>query len=226
MSTSTGVTKKPATEPAQIDEAAAERKPRRVRWRAVQFGLAALAATPLLFIGGIDGWPWQDDAAGSGAAAAKPFVAGEQADPVRVQLERLGIDAPIDALGVDADTKAVLPPAAGRLGWREAGPEPGEPGRAVVLGRVASAGGPDVFAGLSGAREGDRIVVTTADGTAIEFVVRSVETFPSAELPRERVELGPMKEPQIRLLAPAGENEAGKGFSETRVVFADLAPQR
>ncbi len=200
-------------EMAEEDVAVAE--PRRV-WTRVQFALAALSATPLLFIGGLGGWPWESD-----SASAQKILAGQEGFPSAVSLERLGIEAATDPLVQDASTKALSVPGFGRAGWDVDGPEPGEKGRAVILAR-RSPDGVDPFAKLDDTRVGDRIVVTTLEGDKLQFVVRSVERFAVGKVPIGRVYGGPKKEAQLRLISSAGVYKAAKGgFQQNIVVFAD-----
>ncbi len=185
----------------------------------LQFALAALSATPVLFIGGLGGWPWEKDA----ASANPEIVAGQAHYPVSVQLARLGIDTELDALNLDPTTDLLQIPDLGRAGWIESGPEPGEMGRSVILGR-RSTDGADVFAKLTKARSGDKIVVTTEGGKALTFVVRSVEEFRAGAVPEARVYGGDKKSAQLRMVTSTGAyNQASGGFPRNVVVFADLA---
>lgn len=184
----------------------------------LQFALAALSATPVLFIGGIGGWPWEDQ-----PAVADNVVAGPAQYPASISLARLGISTPLDALPTDPLTDVIGVPALGRAGWIESGAEPGELGRSVVLGR-RSTDGADVFAKLVKARAGDKIVVTTIGGQKLTFVVTSVEQFRTGEVPVARVYGGGKKQAQLRLITSTGDyNQAKGGFPRNVVVFADLA---
>ncbi len=149
-------------------------------------------------------------------------VAGQAHYPASVALQRLGINTELDALNFDPVTNVLSVPAVGRAGWIESGAEPGEMGRAVVLGR-RSQSGEDVFAKLTKARAGDKIVVTTVEGKALTFVVQSVEQFKAGEAPESRIYGGGKKQAQLRLITSAGEyNQAKGGFPRNVVVFADL----
>lgn len=190
-----------------------EQSGRKRVWTKVQFGLAALSATPLLFIGGLGGWPWEDDA----ASAKSTVVAGQEGYPVAVQIERIGLDAAITALRL-----ATQPPALGGAGWDLTSPEPGDAGRTVIAGRRVLSG-PDAFGRLDDTKVGDRIVVTNAIGEKLQYVVRSVERFQVGQVPEGRIYGGPQKEAQLRLISSSGAYKANKGgFQQNIVVFADL----
>ncbi|HUR73305.1 MAG TPA: class F sortase [Sporichthya sp.] len=199
-------------------EVDAEESPRKRTFTRLQFALAVLSATPVLFIGGLGGWPWDD----APAAAHNDVVPGHEHYPVSVQLARLGINTPLDALQLDPVTNVPAVPALGRAGWIESGAEPGELGRAVILGR-RSQSGEDVFAKLAKARAGDKIVVTTVEDKKLTFVVRSVEQFPAGQVPETRVYGGGKKQAQLRLITSTGTYDQSKGgFPRNVVVFADL----
>lgn len=189
------------------------------RWRTIQFGLAAAAAVPLLFVGGINGWPWDGE---EKAPIVEPVVA-TIADPARVEFAALKIDAQVDPLAGDGTAGALASPRHGKLGWLEAGPEPGEVGRAVVLGHAAGAeaGEKDVFAGLAKSELGDEIVITTTDGKTMTFTVTDVTTYKTADLADE-VYTGAPGAAELALIAPAGKPDAKGNYPDRVVVTADL----
>lgn len=192
----------------------------RGRWRMVQFGLAAAAAIPLLFVGGINGWPWEGEAK---APAIEPAPVATVADPVRIAMAGLKIDAQVDPLAGDGEAGALASPRHGKVGWLEAGPEPGELGRAVVLGHAAGAkaGDKDVFANLGKAKLGDEIVVTTASGATMTFTVDDVTTYEADALP-ESVYSGSSDGADLALIAPAGKPDAKGNYPDRVVVTAEL----
>lgn len=195
------------------DEPEEERNP----WRIAQFMLAAASAVPLLWVGGLHSWPWDH------GSTADSSVGAAVADPVRIDIARLKIDAPMDPLTMDSTTQELKPPAYGHAGWSQVGPQPGAVGRAVVEGhRTNPDGSPDVFNSLSEAKTGDKITVTTSNGKAVNFTVTSVETFDTSSVPMDRVFGTDGKLAQLRLIAPSG-TATGSSYQEDVVVFADLA---
>ncbi|MBA3744582.1 MAG: class F sortase [Sporichthya sp.] len=136
-------------------------------------------------------------------------------------MPRLEIDAALDPLHLDAK-RVLVPPAYGRAGWYQAGPEPGEAGRSVIAGHVDSKTGPDVFAALARARKGDRIVVKLADGSMVRFVVDRVETHPQDEFPTAQVYGGQKRRPELRMITCTGAYVGGR-YQDNLIVFATLA---
>lgn len=159
--------------------------------------------------------PDRTDAAWSpGQADAPP--------PERVMVPRLKISAGLDPLALDT-AGILIPPQYGRAGWYEDGPEPGEPGRAVVAGHVDSKKGPDVFARLGEARTGDRILVLLQDGTEVAYRVDDVGLFPQSRFPTDRVYGGSADRSEIRLITCGGPYDHRRGrYSANVVVFARL----
>jgi hypothetical protein len=112
--------------------------------------------------------------------AATPIPA-----PVGLRIDKLAVDAPVDAYGVNQRTgQMAVPDNVTDVGWYEFGPSPGEPGSAVLAAHVDLAGsGPGVFFDLSTLVKGDEIVVLHADGTESPFRVMARTTYDKEELP-------------------------------------------
>jgi LPXTG-site transpeptidase (sortase) family protein len=173
-----------------------------------------------------------DDAAAQHAALPAPVITSAPmfsdasiadavpvVDPARVIVGRLGISAKLQPIGLGAGGE-LLPPTYGSAGWYRSGPEPGEPGRAVIAGHVDSKAGPDVFAALSEARQGDRIVVQLVDGTEKVFTVDSVGLYKKSAFPTDRV-YGGSSTPELRLITCGGTYDRSRGgYQSNVVVFA------
>lgn len=109
--------------------------------------------------------------------------------PARFQVPDLGIDAAVDAVGVEDDGSMVIPAEIARVGWYRFGPAPGaERGNAVVAGHVDAAGeGPGALFDLRGVEVGARITVTDESGTEHTYEVVSRETVTKDVLPIEQI---------------------------------------
>ncbi|MCF4138503.1 class F sortase [Streptomyces sp. Tue 6430] len=105
--------------------------------------------------------------------AARPLTA---ALPQRVDIPRLGVQAPVVARGLDARGAIAAPPydQAGVVGWYAAGAKPGAAGTALMVGHVDTETRPAVFHGLSTLAAGETIRVVRADGKVAEFTVDDV----------------------------------------------------
>ncbi|MGA5038428.1 class F sortase [Streptomyces capoamus] len=108
---------------------------------------------------------------------AKPLAG---AVPQRVDIPRLGVQAPVVARGLDARGAVDPPPydQAGVVGWYGAGPRPGAAGAALLVGHVDTATRPAVFYRLSTLRPGGAVRVFRADGKVAEFTVEDIRVLP------------------------------------------------
>lgn len=104
--------------------------------------------------------------------------------PVRVTVPDLGIDMPVDGVGVAEDGTMEIPQDADRAGWYRFGPAPSEGGATVVAAHVDSwTTGIGPFSRLRDVSPGARVDVTTADGTVYAYVVRDVTQVPKSDAP-------------------------------------------
>ncbi|MEU4643135.1 class F sortase [Micromonospora sp. NPDC023814] len=166
-----------------------------------------------------------------GPDGADPDVAGGAATglarstPTTISIPRIGVDAPIMALGTNPDGTVQVPPLeqAQRAGWYEPGPSPGEVGNAVIVGHVDSAEiGPAVFFSLGALQPGDTMTVTREDGQRVTFTVESVKAYPKTEFPTEQV-YGPSDRPGLRVVTCGGVfDEAARSYPDNVVVFASM----
>ncbi len=122
------------------------------------------------------------------ARPAAPAPAEEVVPPVRLAAPALGVDAPVDQVGVDADGQMAIPEDVDRIGWYRFGPAPGEAGSAVVAGHVDDAEqGLGVLARLSTADVGDELQVTDTAGTTTRWRVVSRELISKQVLPLDEL---------------------------------------
>jgi hypothetical protein len=144
------------------------------------------------------------------------------ADPTVVSVPALDISARLRPLHLDAKGR-LAPPKYGLAGWYAAGPEPGEPGAAVIAGHLDSKVGPDVFFRLGQARPGQRVRVGLEDGTTLAFRITQVQQFSQSDFPTKRVYRA-TREPKLRLITCGGDYDHAAGhYKNNLVVFADLA---
>lgn len=100
--------------------------------------------------------------------------------PLRLSIQRLGIDAPIEAVGVLDDGKMGVPTLAEDVGWYKYGPRPGDTGSAVLAGHVNWTGGQDaVFTSLNTIHIGDMVQVQNSIGGTDTFAVRIIKEYPT-----------------------------------------------
>jgi sortase (surface protein transpeptidase) len=163
----------------------------------------------------------------SAAPASAAFASTSAAPvspPVRLQVPAIGVDSTLMPLGLTADGSLEVPPSGFPAGWFTGGPKPGEVGPAVMAGHVDWGGSKGVFYDLRSLKPGDRITVTRADGSTVDFAVVSVQQFPKDAFPTDAV-YGDLDHPGLRLITCGGSfDRRARSYVDNIVVFADLAP--
>ena len=127
---------------------------------------------------------------GAGPVVAVPAVARTAAHPVSLVVPDLGLDTLLTGTRTGRDGTLQVPADASRAAWYVDGPAPGDLGPAVLVGHLDSRAGPGVFAGLKSLEPGDRLFVSRADGTAVEFAVAEVTTYAKRDFPTARIYAG------------------------------------
>jgi LPXTG-site transpeptidase (sortase) family protein len=117
-------------------------------------------------------------APGANLAAAPAARAVADPYPVRLLISKIGVDAKIEARGLDAGRTMLTPKDYRDVAWYNLGPAPGQPGNALLNGHVDWWTGSAVFTRLSQLRPGDMVTVIRGDGTRLTFKVtgRSIVT--------------------------------------------------
>lgn len=152
-----------------------------------------------------------------GGGSASPQAMG--ADPVRIRIPAIGVDAPVQPLTVQ---NGVLPPPDTNdgTGWWRDGPEPGERGPAVIAGHLDSKRGPAVFFRLTDLSSGVQIFVDRADGTTAVFAAQRIERYDKNTFPTDAV-YGDTPDPQLRLVTCGGEfDRKHRRYRDNIIVFA------
>lgn len=148
----------------------------------------------------------------------------DRADPVRITIGSIKVDAPIDQMGLADDGTLEVPDldVASHTGWYSSGPSPGERGAAVVVGHVDSRSRPAVFHNLHKLRYGDEIHVHRSDGVIATFTVQSGTIYHKKSFPSTKVYTAP--DATLRLVTCGGRWEAKRdSYTHNIVVFATLA---
>jgi hypothetical protein len=169
--------------------------------------------------------PAPDPAASAPAASAAPVLL-PRSEPVRLDIDAIGVHTSLIQLGLNPDGTVEVPSLdtkeeANEAGWYDGSPTPGELGPAVILGHIDSARfGPAVFYDLAALLPGDRVDVTRADGTRVTFQVDSVARYPKDDFPSEAV-YGDIDHAGLRLITCGGTfDKAAHSYTDNTVVYA------
>lgn len=181
---------------------------------------AALALQLTAAAGALTGpWSLASSTSSPSAAPVARSAAGVQPADGPVVLSAAGLWAgaiPLAPLSVGPDGALEVPATADGLGWWSAGPRPGEPGAAVVVGHVDLNGRPGVFAGLGSASPGTLVVVGRGPD-AVRFRITGVARYPKADFPTEEV-YRPTAASELRLITCGGRFDRRTGHYEDNVV--------
>ena len=140
---------------------------------------------------------------------------------MRLRIPAIGVDSPLERLGLAADGTIAAPVPWQRAGWYERGPRPGQPGPAVLLGHVDSTSGPAVFYRLATLRAGDAVVVERADHTSVTFRVAGRLQVAKSAFPADLL-YAPTLSPILRLVTCGGTFDATKGHYRDNIVVTAL----
>jgi LPXTG-site transpeptidase (sortase) family protein len=91
----------------------------------------------------------------------------------RLVIERIGVDALIEPVGLDSAHAMASPSSLSSVGWFSRGPSPGQSGDAVIDGHYGLPSDPAVFRNLHALEPGDSVAVIWPDGRRAEFRVTS-----------------------------------------------------
>ena len=140
--------------------------------------------------------------------------------PIAIRIPAIDVAADMIPLDLRVDGSIEVPSDFAQTGWWADGPEPGEPGPAVVLGHVDSRSGPAVFFSLEQLQPGDEVIVDRVDGTSVDYRVDRIEQHPKDLFPTEAV-YGDTPDAQLRLVTCGGEFDSSvRSYRDNVVVFA------
>lgn len=112
------------------------------------------------------------------------------ANPVRLIVPAIGVNALIEGVGVTSGGDLAVPQQHpwDDVGWYAAGPRPGERGSAVIDGHLDRPGGSAaVFWYLRNMRVGDEVMVIDAYGKTLKFRVREIGSYAPQDAPIQQI---------------------------------------
>ncbi|MFC7014899.1 class F sortase [Streptomyces viridiviolaceus] len=146
------------------------------------------------------------------------------AEPVRLRIASIGVDAPMTRVGLNPAGALRAPPRdkADLAGWYGDGTAPGSPGTAIATGHLDTpTGDPGVFYNLGALTEGATIEIRRADRRTAVFAVRGVELYDRKRFPSKKV-YGSSGRPELRLITCGGGYTKRTGYLSNVVVYATL----
>jgi LPXTG-site transpeptidase (sortase) family protein len=107
--------------------------------------------------------------------------------PVRLRIDALGADAPIEAFGRDGDGQLDVPMDGATVAWYREGSVPGAAGSSVLAAHVDHDGRRGVFFDLDTLQAGDTVRVDFDDGRTLTFDVVRRRRYAKEDLPVHRL---------------------------------------
>jgi len=155
--------------------------------------------------------------------APKPKPRLTWAEPARITISSIGVQARVSALGLNEDGGLKVPEDPWLVGWWRGGPRPGEKGPAVLVGHKDSRTGPAVFYGVGDLAPGDELVVDDVNGRTATFTVSRIEQVGRGDFPTDRV-YGETRSSELRILSCGGEyDEENRQYEDNVIIYARLA---
>ncbi|HEX8923730.1 MAG TPA: class F sortase [Patescibacteria group bacterium] len=144
------------------------------------------------------------------------------ADPKILSIPKLGIEAPIEEVGMDASGAMDIPQKANDTAWYKLGPKPGQMGSAVIDGHVDWYSGPAVFFRLNELNINDIVRVTAADGKKYTFRITDKKRFDDKNFPIAEV-FTKNDAKRLNLITCVGTfDKKTKNYSQRLVIFSVL----
>ncbi|MFG1709041.1 class F sortase [Nonomuraea sp. M3C6] len=158
----------------------------------------------------------------------KTKTAKVKAQPIRIKIPKIKVNAPIGAVTMDAKGKLGTPPLTkpSQTGWYRGSPLPGELGSAIINGHVSTRKGPAVFDRLRELAKGDQIYVYRSDKKVTRYTVSGIEQASKTSFPTSRV-YGNTNNSQLRLITCGGVfNQTAHSYTDNIVVYATLSKKK
>jgi LPXTG-site transpeptidase (sortase) family protein len=154
---------------------------------------------------------------------ANKTSAMSESKPTKLQIEKIGIDANVVELDLQADGAMEVPDNGSDVGWYVKSPTPGELGPSVIAGHYDTPVAPAIFYKLDELKAGDEILIYREDGSTAKFIVEKTEEYKQTDFPTLQV-YGPTTYPALRLITCAGKYQSKVNrYSHNLVVYARLA---
>ncbi|MFF3216429.1 class F sortase [Streptomyces sp. NPDC002886] len=145
--------------------------------------------------------------------------------PDRIVIPDIKVDAPLDAVGLDAQG-AMKEPDFDKpkdAAWYKEGPTPGEKGAAAIVGHMDTPQAPEaVFYNLKKLKKDEKIEVHRDDGSTAVFAVDEVDTFKKDQFPTDKVYGDTHGKAELRVITCGGNLTKDRHWDANVVVFAHL----
>lgn len=146
--------------------------------------------------------------------------------PLRLRIETLSVDAPIEQVGRKPDGDMKAPSRFDTAAWFVEGPRPGEAGNTVIAGHLNNAlDTTGVFERLDQLRLGDTIIVS-GEGREATFVVRQMSVYEAQLAPKEEIFAVTGASRLVLITCDGAWDRGTRTYDKRLVIYADLISSR
>ena len=156
----------------------------------------------------------------AGRTRDAPAHGRRPAVPFSISIPSANIAALVEP--VSARRGVMRVPDIGRAGWYDAGPRPGEVGRAVIIGHLDTRKGPGLFARVPRLKPGAAITVMDRRGVRHRYEVVGSAQVRKKRFPADQV-YGGAKAPVLVLVTCGGPFVEGEGYRDNVLLYARAA---
>lgn len=146
----------------------------------------------------------------------------EPTGPSRLIIPDIGVNASMESRGLTKDNAVDVPKSLWTVSWFNKSSKPGSPGPAMIVGHYSSHGRA-VFANLQKIKPGEKVVVRDDQNKAFVFEVKSIDSYPQAEVPMAELLGDKQSKPRLVLITCGGTYIKGAhDFTNRTVVRAEI----
>lgn len=146
------------------------------------------------------------------------------AEPARLRIPAIGVDAAVQQVGLTASGTMGIPTNFTDVAWYKNGPRPGEPGSAVIDGHLDGRNTPRaVFYDLGKLKAGDIVEVEDANGITRRFRVVERKYYDYKASSTQEIFFGDASKTRLNLITCTGDwIKTKRTYDERVVVFTEL----
>lgn len=138
--------------------------------------------------------------------------------PKRLAIAHLGVDAPVEPVGITDVGAMDIPDSLTTAGWYQHGAAPGNPGKAVLAAHTGYPKSPTIFRSLEHATVGLRIRITDQHNTVAAFEVIDVQRYSASSAPRDLI-FGESPTARLAIITCTGTWDAAQNSYTDRLVL-------
>ena len=148
---------------------------------------------------------------------------GSPNDPKKIMIQKIGVDAYVQKVGIDQDKKIAVPNNVHLAAWFTESVRPGENGLSIIDGHVSGRKTEGVFKNLKNLQKGDTFNIERGNGTKLTFKVFETRTVPEGEAAAILFSQNPKVLSQLNLITCGGEfNKKSQQYSDRVIISAQL----